>query len=101
MGNTQPGDGWAFRGRGMLQLTGRANYEAADRRLGLGLDTDPDIAAVPAMSLLIACDFYRDRKVFVALDRGDTTGARRITNGGSIGLDHVNALRAKLLGVLR
>lgn len=101
MGNTQPGDGWAFRGRGMLQLTGRANYEAADRRLGLGLDTNPDIAAVPAMSLLIACDFYRDRKVFAALDRGDTTGARRITNGGSIGLDHVNALRAKLLGVLR
>lgn len=101
MGNTQPGDGWAFRGRGMLQLTGRANYEAADRRLGLGLDTDPDIAAVPAMSLLIACDFYRDRKVFDALDRGDTTGARRITNGGTIGLDHVNALRAKLLGVLR
>lgn len=101
MGNTQPGDGWAFRGRGMLQLTGRANYEAVDRRLGLGLDTDPGIAAVPAMSLLIACDFYRDRKVFDALDRGDTTGARRITNGGTIGLDHVNALRAKLLAVLR
>ena len=101
MGNTQPGDGWAFRGRGMLQLTGRANYEAADRRLGLGLDTDPDLAAVPALSLLLACDFYRDRKVFAALDRGDTDGARRITNGGTIGLAHVNTLRAKLLEVLR
>lgn len=101
MGNTQPGDGWAFRGRGMLQLTGRANYEAADRRLGLGLDTNPDLAAVPALSLLIAADFYRDRKVFAALDRGDTDGARRITNGGQIGLAHVNALRAKLLEVLR
>lgn len=101
MGNTGPTDGWAFRGRGMLQLTGRANYEAADRRLGIGLDTDPDLAAVPALSLLVACDFYQDRKVLAALDRGDTDGARRITNGGQIGLKHVNALRAKLLAVLR
>lgn len=101
MGNTGPADGWAFRGRGMLQLTGRANYEATDKRLGIGLDTDPDLAAVPALSLLIACDFYRQNKAFEALDAGDTTKARRITNGGAIGLDHVNALRAKLLGVLR
>lgn len=101
MGNSGPADGWAFRGRGMLQLTGRANYEATDRRLGIGLDTDPDLAAVPALSLLIACDFYRQNKVFEALDAGDTTKARRITNGGAIGLDHVNALRAKLLAVLR
>lgn len=101
MGNNGPADGWAFLGRGMLQLTGRANYEATDKRLGIGLDTDPDLAAVPALSLLIACDFYRQNKVFEALDAGDTTKARRITNGGAIGLDHVNALRAKLLGVLR
>lgn len=101
MGNNGPADGWAFRGRGMLQLTGRANYEATDRRLGIGLDTDPDLAAVPALSLLIACDFFKTNKVFEALDAGDTTKARRITNGGNIGLDHVNALRAKLLGVLR
>lgn len=101
MGNNGPPDGWAFRGRGMLQLTGRANYEATDKRLGIGLDTNPDLAAVPALSLLIACDFYRQNKVFEALDAGDTTKARRITNGGSIGLDHVNALRTKLLAVLR
>jgi len=114
MGNTRPGDGWAFRGRGMLQLTGRANYEAADRRLGIGLDTNPDLAAVPALSLLIACDFYRTNRVFDALDDGDTDGARRMTNVGNryakdakgklvkpIGLDHVNAYRAKLLEVLR
>lgn len=101
MGNAGPADGWAFRGRGMLQLTGRANYEATDKRLGIGLDTSPDLAAVPALSLLIACDFYRHNKVLEALDAGDTTKARRITNGGAIGLDHVNALRAKLLGVLR
>jgi putative chitinase len=100
MGNLTPAEGWAFRGRGMLQLTGRDNYEAADRRLGIGLDTDPDLAAVPALSLLIALDFYRDRKVWERLDAGDPTGARRITNGGTIGLDHVNALRKRALAVI-
>lgn len=100
MGNLTPEEGWLFRGRGMLQLTGRANYEAADRRLGIGLDTNPDLAAVPALSLLIALDFYKDRKVWERLDAGDTKGARKITNGGAIGLDHVNALRAKALKVI-
>jgi putative chitinase len=100
MGNLRPEEGWLFRGRGMLQLTGRANYEAANKRLGLGLDIDPEIAAVPALSLLIACDFYKVNGVLGALDAGDTTKARRITNGGSIGLDHVNALRAQVMKVL-
>lgn len=100
MGNLTPEEGWLFRGRGMLQLTGRANYEAADRRLGIGLDTDPDLAAVPALSLLIALDFYRDRKVWDRLDAGDTGGARRITNGGAIGLKEVNALRVRALKVI-
>jgi len=100
MGNRTPQEGWIFRGRGMLQLTGRGNYEAADKRLGLGLDIDPEIAAAPALSLLIALDFYRQNKVWDALDAGDTDRARKITNGGSIGLDHVNALRKKLLEVI-
>lgn len=100
MGNLTPAEGWTFRGRGMLQLTGRANYEAADKRLGIGLDTDPDLASVPALSLLIALDFYKQGKVWERLDAGDTTGARRITNGGAIGLDHVNVLRKRALAVL-
>lgn len=100
MGNLVPQEGWTFRGRGMLQLTGRANYEAANKRLGLGLDTNPEIAAVPALSLLLACDFYERNKVLAAIDAKDFTGARKITNGGAIGLDHVNQLRAKAMAVL-
>ena len=100
MGNRTPEEGYLFRGRGMLQLTGRANYESTNRRLGIGLDTNPEMAAVPALSLLIACDFYKAAGVLTAIDRGDTAGARRITNGGSIGLDNVNRLRARALQVL-
>lgn len=100
MGNVNPDDGWNYRGRGLLQLTGRSNYELADRTLGLGLDTHPEIASVPAISLLIACDFYRRGKVLEALDRKDFTLARKITNGGAIGLEHVNQLRSKAMQVL-
>ncbi|KQX18431.1 MULTISPECIES: glycoside hydrolase family 19 protein [unclassified Sphingomonas] len=100
MGNDQPGDGWAYRGRGMLQLTGKANYLLFDKRLGIGLDTHPEIAAVPALSLLIACEFYRANGVVAKIDAGDLAGARRITNGGSIGLDHVKALFTKIMGLL-
>lgn len=100
MGNLTPEEGWLFRGRGMLQLTGRANYEATNKRLGIGLDTDPELAAVPALSLLIACEFYERNGVLTALDRKDFTEARRITNGGTIGLDHVNVLRAQIMKVL-
>jgi putative chitinase len=100
MGNRTPEEGWLFRGRGMLQLTGRANYEATDRRLGIGLDVDPEVAAVPALSLLIACDFYKANGVLGALDAENADKARQITNGGTIGLKEVNTLRAKILQVL-
>jgi putative chitinase len=100
MGNDQPGDGFKYRGRGMLQLTGKGNYELYDRRLGIGLDTNPEIAAVPALSLLIACEFYRVNGVLAKVDAGDLAGARRITNGGAIGLEHVKAMYAKIMAVL-
>lgn len=93
-------DGWEYRGRGALQLTGRAAYEQFGRVLGLDLVTHPEKAAEPYTSTLIALEFFKERHVNAAVDRGDFTEARRLTNGGSIGLDHVAALRAKLLTIL-
>jgi putative chitinase len=61
---------------------------------------DPEVAAVPALSLLIACDFYKANGVLGALDAENTDKARQITNGGTIGLKEVNTLRAKILQVL-
>ncbi|PTQ13719.1 chitinase [Sphingomonas oleivorans] len=99
-GNSEPGDGWRYRGRGALQLTFKNNYRAAGERIGVDLVAHPEKAAEPAMSLLIALDFWRRGKVNEAVDRGDYREARRITNGGSIGLEHVAKLREKLLRVL-
>ncbi len=96
MGNVAPGDGWRFRGRGMLQLTFRANYAEFQRLSGLPLVEQPDLAADPAASLLIACYFWRRGRVNDAVDADDFVRARRITNGGSIGLEAVARLRTRL-----
>lgn len=106
-GNVLPGDGWRYRGRGMLQLTFRNNYRAAGQRLGLDLEARPELAADPATSLLIALDFWRRAGVNGCCDAGDFRGARGLTNAGSrtpkvapIGLADVAKRRAALMAVL-
>ncbi|MDO6413851.1 glycoside hydrolase family 19 protein [Sphingomonas sp. BIUV-7] len=106
-GNVAPGDGWRYRGRGMLQLTFRNNYRAAGARLGIDLVAHPELAADPAVSLHIALDFWTRAGVNACCDAGDYFGARGLTNCGSrtpkvapIGLADVAARRARLLGVL-
>ncbi len=106
-GNTQPGDGWRYRGRGMLQLTFRNNYAAAGKRIGVDLVGHPELAADPAVSLRIALDFWQRCAVNGCCDRGDFYGARGLTNCGSktppappIGLADVAARRSRLLPLL-
>lgn len=54
LGNTQPGDGFKFRGRGVFQLTGRGNYQALGTKIGIDLLSDPDLANDPTVSAKIA-----------------------------------------------
>lgn len=93
-------DGWIYRGRGALQLTGRDAYRRYGALTGLPLETNPDLAADPSDSVLIALAFFKEARVNEAIDRGDFREARRRTNGGSIGLENVAALRAKALEFL-
>ena len=100
MGNTQPGDGWRYRGRGALQLTFRNNYRLFGQHLGIDLEGKPDLAADPAVSVQIALEFFKVGNVNRAIDRGDFREARRITNGAALGLEEVARLRARALAVL-
>lgn len=101
LGNTQPGDGWKFRGRGLIQLTGRANYTEATEELGVDLLTDPDIVAAPSMAACTAGWFWSKRGISAKVDAKDYEGVCKAVNGGLNGLKERNALCRKAEGVLR
>jgi len=91
------GDGWKFRGRGALQLTGKDAYVKFSKIIGIDLTADPEVAADPYTSTLIALEFFKQRRINNVVDAGDFTKARQLTNGGTIGLEHVAALRTRIL----
>lgn len=86
MGNTKPGDGPRYKGRGLLQLTGRANYRRFGKLLDLDLEGDPETAADPKISLQIACEYWKDRKINPDCDADNLTAVTRKVNGGLNGL---------------
>jgi putative chitinase len=92
LGNTQPGDGERFKGRGLIQTTGRANHaRLRDRLRARGIDT-PDFEAEPERleelpwSVLSAADYWDMRSINTAADAGDFERATRLVNGGVNGL---------------
>lgn len=87
MGNTDPGDGFKFRGRGMIQLTGRNQYEAMSKKVGLDLVNNPDLAADPKVAAKIAAEYWKSSGADQAARAGDFTGARKKVNGGTNGLE--------------
>lgn len=94
LGNTQPGDGRRFKGRGFIQVTGRANYAAYGKRLRLDLEGNPALALSPSVSADIATLFFIDKKVPAAAAAGDWRRTRRLVNGGYNGwADFAKVLR--------
>tara|TARA_R110001606_G_scaffold101096_1_gene222065 strand:+ start:2366 stop:3220 length:855 start_codon:yes stop_codon:yes gene_type:complete len=87
LGNTQPGDGRRYKGRGLLQLTGRANYRALGPKIGLDLEANPELAAEPVTSLVIACEYWKSRNINRHCDRDDLIRVTKAVNGGLNGLD--------------
>lgn len=85
MGNDQPGDGYTYRGRGYMQLTGKDNYAAAGKALGLDLVKHPELAAEPQNASKIATWYWENRVPEAA--HGDVKKATYAINGGYNGLD--------------
>lgn len=82
LGNTQPGDGRRFKGRGPIQLTGRANYAAASKALGIDLVNNPQRAADPDVGFRIATWFWQTRGLNQLADAGRFSDITRRINGG-------------------
>jgi putative chitinase len=89
-GNIETGDGWKFRGRGFIQLTGRENYTAYGYARGADYitGTNPDlIASDPKLTVDVACWYWTIRNINPHADLDDILVIRRLVNGGLIGLD--------------
>jgi predicted chitinase len=84
LGNTQPGDGRRYKGRGPIQITGRANYRAAGKALGLPLEQNPKLAENPEVGFRLAAWYWKSRGLNKYAD-GSQSGFDKITkriNGG-------------------
>lgn len=87
LGNVWYGDGARFKGRGYVQLTGRANYKSAGDALGLPLLTNPDLALEPEHAARILLWYFFQRDIASMARRGDWAAVRRAVNGGYNGWD--------------
>jgi len=102
LGNTQPGDGPRYRGRGLIQITGRANYGAAGLALGQDLLATPEMLEQPALAARSAGWFWKSRGLNAMADTDAFGSMTKKINGGYNGLDDrlVHWLRArKVLGL--
>ena len=86
LGNTQPGDGQRFKGRGPIQLTGRANYQRFGGLLGIDLVAAPEQAAAPEAAFRVAALYWKNRGLNELADAQDFREITRRINGGFNGL---------------
>lgn len=108
LGNTKPGDGFLFRGRGYVQLTGRANYAHDGKLLGIDLENNPDTALQPETAYKIASHgmkegWFTGHKLSQHIPLGkqpDYVNARRIINGTDHAPD-IAAIATKFASVLK
>lgn len=86
LGNTKPGDGVRYRGRGLIQITGRANYASCGQALGANFIDQPELLEQPQYATKSACWFWKDRGLNELADAGEFEKITRRINGGLNGL---------------
>lgn len=85
MGNG-PGEGYHYRGRGDIQITGKNNYRTYGTRLGIDLLNDPDKASTPEIAANLACLYWTDHQLNFYADNDDVEKITKLINGGLNGL---------------
>ena len=100
MGNSAPGDGWKYRGRGLIHITGKDNYRACSEALGLDLIAQPELLETPQRGCMSAAWYWVINGLNTLADEGDFKTITRRINGGLNGLADRQALYARALKVL-
>ena len=104
LGNNQPGDGVRFKGRGLIQLTGRSNYAAYGKARGMDLTTKEGCATLasdPALAVDVACWFWTEHGLNELADKDDVTKITKRINGGLNGFDDRKAQLSRAKFFLR
>jgi putative chitinase len=87
LGNTVEGDGFRFRGRGLIQTTGRYNYVKTAAALGIDCVNNPDLLAEPSNAARSAAWWWQSHNLNRFADTGDIVGCTKVINGGTNGLE--------------
>ena len=95
LGNTQPGDGFKYIGRGFLMITGRANYTRYAAMIGQPLVDKPELLEQPLYAAQAAAAFWKTTNINAKADADDINAVTRLVNGGLNGLDGRKALLAE------
>lgn len=86
-GNEASGDGWNYRGRGIIQITGRENYQKAGNALGMDFIASPGLLTLPEWAVKTAGWYWAVRRINTAADAGSVERATKLINGGTNGLN--------------
>ena len=96
LGNTEPGDGWKYRGRGILQTTGRGNYRRMGQKCGVDFEAHPELVLSAEHALKPALAEWTEGDLNAAAGRDDIVAITRKINGGLNGLASRRAWLAKI-----
>jgi len=96
-GSETSGDGYKFRGRGFIQITGKDNYTMLSKDTRIDFLTNPDLLLQEANSMISALWFWNKNKLNELADKNDIVGITKRINGGNIGLQHRKELLKKYL----
>lgn len=91
-GNSRTGDGWKYRGRGIVQLTGKAHYKYYGMKIGVNLVKEPDLAANPTNAVILAALFWTEKGLNKFADEDDAETITKRISGKTTTLED----RAKL-----
>lgn len=101
LGNINEGDGFRYRGRGPIQLTGRHNYRICGKDLELDLENNPDLAAQPEHAFRVACWYWHKHRLNELADQGRFEEITRRINSASLGSMARNNYYERALKVLK
>ncbi len=100
LGNTVAGDGKRYKGRGPIQLTGRANYRAYGQAFGIDFESHPEIVAMPSIGLMVACRYWQTHGLNALADADNVERITRKINGGLNGFDDRKHHLAKMKALM-